>query len=240
MHTLIVSDLHLSKEHPQIVELFCDFLRTQAPQAESLYILGDLFEYWIGDDYVEPPLQVVIDELRQLTQSGCPVHVMHGNRDFLLGEQFERMTGCQIIQDPTLVTLYNKPTLLMHGDSMCIDDVDYIKMRANFRNPDTQRFLLSKSVEERLQIAHTLRQNSQDATRSKTDEITDVNQQCVKETMEQWKVQQLIHGHTHRPGFHELRINNQSACRIVLGDWYHQGSVLRCSEHGCELEQLKP
>ena len=238
MTTLFISDLHLSADQESIVQLFCRFLEKEAPLAERLYILGDLFEYWIGDDYIEPGLECVIESLKRLTGRGIAVDVMHGNRDFLLGSEFERLSGCRLIRDPSVIDLYGTPTLLMHGDSMCIDDVEYMQMRKDFRDPATQKFLLSKPVEERLQIARNLREKSREASSYKSEEIMDVNQQYVAEIMQKWQVSRLIHGHTHRPAFHDFTIENTPAQRIVLGDWYEQGSVLRCDATECLSETL--
>ncbi|MDH5328008.1 MAG: UDP-2,3-diacylglucosamine diphosphatase [Gammaproteobacteria bacterium] len=234
MTTLFISDLHLTAKQAGTIDLFCRFLQDQAAHTEHLYILGDLFEYWIGDDYIEPGLEKVLQALNQFSAL-CPVDVMHGNRDFLLGSQFEKLSGCRLIDDPSVIQLWGETTLLMHGDSMCIDDVEYMKLRQQFRDPNTQRMLLSKTVEERLQIAGSLRQQSSEANRYKTEDIMDVNQHCVKQTMQQYQATRLIHGHTHRPGVHSFHIESKTVQRIVLGDWYHQGSVLRCNELGCEL-----
>jgi UDP-2,3-diacylglucosamine hydrolase len=238
MSTLFISDLHLSPERPDIIRLFGGFLEHTASQAKALYILGDLFEVWIGDDFVPPGLDAVISELAKLTENGTPTYVMRGNRDFLLGNQFEAQTGCRLLDDHEVIELYGQPTLLMHGDLLCTDDVDYLKFRAMVRNPQWQEQFLAKSVQERIGMAKAARQESQTKTQQLANEIMDVNADTVANTMQQWNVQRLIHGHTHRPATHQLSVAGRPATRIVLGDWYEQGSVLRCTTDRCELENL--
>jgi len=232
MSTLFISDLHLSTERPAITALFLDFLHTRARQAEALYILGDLFEYWIGDDVATlPEYRPLIDGLRELTAAGVPVYVMHGNRDFLLGDGFAQQTGCRLIPDPTLVSLYGENVLLMHGDTLCTDDVAYLKFREMVRNPDWVKMFLGKSVAERVAIVRDYREISKTATATKKPEIMDVNPLAVEAAMRQHGVRHLIHGHTHRPAQHDLQLDGQRARRTVLGDWYDQGSVLVCDAH---------
>lgn len=239
MHTLFISDLHLSTERPAIGELFLGFLRTRAPQAEALYILGDLFEFWIGDDAgALPEYQPVVAGLRALTRSGVPVYIMHGNRDFLLGDGFAQQTGCQLLPDPTLISLYGENTLLMHGDTLCTDDVAYLKFRAMVRNPDSIKMFLGKTIPERNVILQDYREISKAATAVKKPEIMDVNQGAVETTLRQHGVRHLIHGHTHRPAQHRFQLDGAPARRTVLGDWYDQGSVLVCDAQGCVLESL--
>ena len=239
MHTLFISDLHLSAERPAIGALFLDFLRTRAPRAEALYILGDLFEYWIGDDAAAlPEYQMLIAGLRALTQGGVPVYVMHGNRDFLLGSGFEQQTGCQLLPDPTVISLYGSNTLLMHGDTLCTDDVAYLKFRVMVRNPDWVKMFLGKPIAERDAIVRDYREISKAATAVKKPEIMDVNQGAVESTLRQHGVQHLIHGHTHRPAQHRFMLDGAAVQRTVLGDWYDQGSVLVCARNGCVLERL--
>lgn len=239
MTTLFISDLHLSEQRPKIIALFLDFLSSRASQATALYILGDLFEYWIGDEVGSlPQTQPVIQALKKLTDSGVPVYVMHGNRDFLLGKDFEMATGCQLITDPYIINLYGTDILLMHGDTLCTDDKDYIKFRSVIRDPDWQADFLSKTVDERVAIANEYRQMSKSAMDEKSAEIMDANQQAIIEAMEKHKVQLLIHGHTHRPGKHEFKLATKPATRIVLGDWYEQGSILVCDEKSFSLENI--
>lgn len=234
--TLFISDLHLSDERPEITALFSLFLQNDAARARALYILGDLFEVWLGDDAVLPAYQPVLDGLRALTASGVPVHVMHGNRDFLIGERFVELSGCRLLEDPTVIELDGKRTLLMHGDTLCTDDAEYQRFRTQVRNPDTQRQFLALPINERIAVAKHYRQESRERSRSKTEEIMDVNQGAVMDIMRRHGVYQLIHGHTHRPAVHSFTLDNHSAQRIVLGDWYEQASILRCSLGKCRLE----
>ena len=239
MSTLFISDLHLSAERPAISALFLEFLRARAQSAEALYILGDLFEYWIGDDIAtHPDYLPLIAGLRALTAGGVPVRVMHGNRDFLLGAGCERATGCRIIPDPTVIDLYGEPVLLMHGDTLCTDDVAYLKFRVMVRNPDWVKMFLGKTITERVAIVRDYREVSKAATATKKPEIMDVNAGAVEAALRQHGVRHLIHGHTHRPAQHQLTLDGATARRTVLGDWYDQGSVLTCDAGGCVLESL--
>jgi UDP-2,3-diacylglucosamine hydrolase len=240
MSTLFISDLHLSAERPAITALFLEFLRGRARSAEALYILGDLFEYWIGDDVAgQPEYRPLIAGLRELTAAGVPVYVMHGNRDFLLGAGFEQATGCTLIPDPSEISLYGEKTLLMHGDSLCTDDVAYLKFRAMVRNPEWVKMFLGKTIAERITIVRDYREISKAATATKKPEIMDVNPGAVESALRQHGVRHLIHGHTHRPAQHQLSIEGQRLRRTVLGDWYDQGSMLRCDADGCTLENLR-
>ena len=239
MHTLFISDLHLSNERPAINTLFLDFLRSRATHAQALYILGDLFEYWIGDDVASlPDYQPLISGLRSLTQSGVPVYVMHGNRDFLIGQGFEKITGCQLLADPIVISLYGENTLLMHGDTLCTDDVAYLKFRSMVRNPDWVKMFIAKTIPERVAIVRDYREISKTATAAKKPEIMDVNQGAVQAVLREHGVRHLIHGHTHRPAQHRFDLDGTPVRRTVLGDWYDQGSVLVCDANGCTLENL--
>ena len=235
MTTLFISDLHLTEERPEIITLFQAFLREEAAQADALYILGDLFEAWLGDDAVLPSMQPVLDELSMLTKSGVPVFVMVGNRDFLLGEQFEKMTGCKLLPDPSVINLYGTDTLLMHGDTLCTDDLDYLEFRKQVRNPAWQSAVLAKTIDERIAMAREARAESKARTQEKSEDIMDVNAEAVNEAFREHDVTRLIHGHTHRPAIHQLTVDGVSVTRIVLGDWYDQSSVLRVNENGVEL-----
>ncbi len=238
MTTLFISDLHLSQDRPAITNLFIDFLSQQARDTEALYILGDLFEVWLGDDMVLPVYKEAIASIKSLSDSGVPVYIMYGNRDFLMRDAFEKMSGAKIIDEPSTVNLYGNKMLLMHGDTLCTDDIEYQKFRSMVRNPQWQNDLLAKSPEERTALAQHLREVSKAETSKKKNDIMDVNQQAVASTMQENKVLHLIHGHTHRPAFHKLRINGKDAERIVLGDWYSSGNYLACNEHGCEYIEL--
>ncbi len=227
MHTLFIADLHLSGERPHIIRLFRAFLKKEARQADALYILGDLFETWLGDDAVPPDMVDVLHDINGLTKSGVPVYVMVGNRDFLLDAGFETMTGCTLLPDPSIVNLYGTDTLLMHGDTLCTDDVDYQAIRKQIRSPQWQQAILAKSIEERMQIAREARAESRARTREKSDDIMDVNAQAVENAFRTHGVRRLIHGHTHRPAVHESTVDNKTVTRIVLGDWYDKANVLQ-------------
>ena len=240
MTTLFISDLHLCAQRPALTALFLDFLRGRATHADALYILGDLFEYWIGDDAAaDAEFSAVIAGLRALTQTGVPVYVMHGNRDFLLGEEFTKITGCRLLPDPTLMDLYGTPVLLMHGDTLCTDDVDYQNFRRIVRDPQWIKKFLAQSRDQRNAVVRDLRATSKAAMAEKQPEIMDVNPAAVETVMRSHRVRHLIHGHTHRPAQHELLLDGQPARRTVLGDWYEQGSVLECEARGCVLENLR-
>ena len=236
--TLFISDLHLSAERPGITTLLLDFLRERAARARALYVLGDLFEVWLGDDAIHPAYQPVLAGFRALAAADVPVYVMHGNRDFLLGAGFEKLSGCQLIDEPALIELNGEPSLLLHGDVLCTDDVEYQQFRAHVRNPETQRQFLAMTIEQRIATARQFRDASREHTSQKAEAIMDVNQAAVDALMREHGVRQLIHGHTHRPAVHDFELDGGAARRIVLGDWYEQGSVLLCDDGGCRLENL--
>ena len=238
MATLFISDLHLSAERPDITSLFIEFLNNEARQAEALYILGDLFEAWLGDDMVLPEYAEAIAAMKALSDSGVPVFIMHGNRDFLLGEKFTEMSGTTLLDDLTTIDLYGTPTLLLHGDTLCTDDVEYQKFRAMVRNPAWQQQMLALSPQERLKLAREYREMSQAETGNKAEDIMDVNQQTLEQVMQTEGIYHMIHGHTHRPAIHNFEVNSLPARRIVLGDWYQQGSMLVCDSKNCELHTI--
>ena len=238
--TIFISDLHLDPERPEITALFLGFLAQCSADTDAIYILGDLFEAWIGDDDASPMNQAVIDALSGCVKSGTPVYIMHGNRDFLLGDTFARQSGCTLLDDPARIDLYGTPTLLMHGDMLCTDDTEYMAFRTMVRDPAWQADLLSKPLDERRQLAMEMRKSSREQTGGKPESIMDVNQASVDKTMTENHVQRLIHGHTHRPATHDLSIAGKPAQRIVLGDWYEQGSILECTADGCRPRSLKP
>lgn len=233
MATLFIADLHLSAERPETLRLFLDFLAGEARQAEALYILGDLFEAWLGDDLVLPEYAPVLDALRTLSESGVDIYVMHGNRDFLLGKAFEQMSGCQLIDDPLCIDLYGTPTLLMHGDLLCSDDLPYQAMRQQLRDPAWIDAFLAKPVEERIAFARELRERSRRETGEKRESIMDVNPQTVVDTLQKHRVTRLIHGHTHRPATHSHPLAQGNATRYVLAEWKEHGTALRCTADGC-------
>ena len=238
MGTLFISDLHLSGERPDIVNLFLEFMQTRARESDALYILGDLFEVWLGDDFIPPEAQTVVSALSDYSKSGRKLFVMHGNRDFLMGKQFATLAGCELLPDPFIIDLYGIKTLIGHGDLLCTDDIDYMRFRHQVRNKEWQADFLSKPVEERIAIAKQARQESKKQTSSIDEEIMDANQNTVEQVMLEHDVCRMIHGHTHRPNTHKFMAGNQQRTRIVLGDWYKQGSILECNAQGCELQSL--
>ncbi len=238
MSTLFVSDIHLCAERPATTRLFLEFLEHRAASAEALYILGDLFEAWLGDDFILPEFRSVTAALKKLTGAGVPVYVMHGNRDFLIGEGFAELTGCRLIPDPKVIDLYGRAALLMHGDTLCTDDLAYQEMRAKLRSLTWIRAFLEKPAEERMAFARELRARSRSETQAKDEYVMDVNGEAVSRILEKFDISLLIHGHTHRPGTHEITVNGRTGQRIVLGDWYETGSVLACDADGCRLEAV--
>lgn len=223
---LIISDLHLSPERPEIIELFIKFINDRAMQAMALYILGDFFEYWIGDDDPANELDSVFKTLQQLHENKVPVFFMHGNRDFLAGERFAKRSRCQLIKDPHKVSFFGVPVLLMHGDSLCTDDVKYQAFKQLVRGTEWQSEFLAKPIQERRAIVEGLRDTSKTETQEKAEDIMDVNDDAVRQTLLDNQVRYLIHGHTHRPNIHTVYFKDYSSTRIVLGDWYDHGSVL--------------
>ena len=224
--SLFISDLHLAPERPEIIQLFERFLDEKARHATALYILGDLVEYWLGDDDEARGLAAVFNQLKQLSEHGVKIFFMHGNRDFLMGDQWAQRTGCTLLNDPCIVQFDEQPVLLMHGDTLCTDDVDYQKLRAYLRNPAWQQDFLSKPLSERITMAKALREKSATETRNKSAEIMDVNNKTVEQMFATHNTRLLIHGHTHRTNIHQHTINNKPVTRIVLGDWYSHGSYL--------------
>ncbi|MEJ2629969.1 MAG: UDP-2,3-diacylglucosamine diphosphatase [Acidihalobacter sp.] len=237
--TLFISDLHLDLERPEVIDLLVRFLDERAVDADALYILGDLFEYWIGDDDIRDGLLPAIEALRRVSDAGVPLSFMAGNRDFLIGSGFAERAGCRLLEDPTRVELYGVPTLLMHGDSLCTDDVAYQALRKQLRDPAWQAGFLALPVEQRRAQAEALRRKSREATRGKAMAIMDVNAGEVDAAFRKHGVRRIIHGHTHRPAVHALEVDGGAARRIVLGDWYTQGSVLSVTAEGYTLEELR-
>jgi UDP-2,3-diacylglucosamine hydrolase len=214
------------------------FLAAEARDAEALYILGDLFESWVGDDAPDTAQSAAIEGIHTLTSVGVPCFVMHGNRDFLLAEQFCRMSGAQLLPDPVLVTLYGEPILVMHGDALCTDDHAYQRLRATVREADWQRQFLALSIAGRRALAGAARAGSQAHTAALEYAITDVNAASVEMALRGAGTTTLLHGHTHRPAIHALQVDGRACTRIVLGDWYDQGSLLRWDRNGPELVSL--
>ena len=240
MSTLFISDLHLHPSRPAISALLFRFLEQRARKADALYILGDLFEAWVGDDDDAPLASEVARALRELSECGIPVYFVHGNRDFLLGADYAARAGLTLLPETSVIDLYGTPTLIMHGDTLCTDDTAYQAFRAKVRDPAWQRQVLALPLAQRRAMASQLRETSREATRLKPEDITDVNAQAVNTALRQHGVNRLIHGHTHRPGCHRIDLADATAERYVLGDWYEQGSLLECSPQGCRLQPLPP
>jgi len=238
MATLFISDLHLEARLPEIGEQFLSFLKGPARAADALYILGDLFEVWIGDDDPSPYYADMKAAIRELADSGVPVFFMHGNRDFMIGEHFAEDTGVTLLADPCPVDLYGEKVLLSHGDALCTDDAEYQQVRTMVRNPDWQAMMMAKSVDERVAFARQSREQSEAHGQAMTKEIVDVNQDAVAATIREHGVEVLLHGHTHRPAVHPFHVDDRPVHRIVLGDWYEQGSLVEWDEDGPRLETL--
>jgi UDP-2,3-diacylglucosamine hydrolase len=238
MATLFISDLHLEAERPDIARQFLQFMNTDARECEELYILGDLFEAWVGDDDPNTHYFTIKRALRTLVDRGVPVYFMHGNRDFMVGREFSNETGVKILKDPHRVDMYGQKVLLSHGDVLCTDDVQYQKVRKMTRDPEWQANMRAKPLKERLRIAAEARRHSLEQTINMSLAIMDVNQQAVEAMIREHNVDVLLHGHTHRPGVHTVDLGNRKAKRIVLGDWYRQGSVVRWDSRGPHLESM--
>ena len=236
MRSLFVSDLHLIQDRPEANERFFGFLEQQARGAGALYILGDFFEYWIGDDDLAEPFNAVIaGALRQLTHGGTALYLMHGNRDFLLGEKFCAATGGRLLDDPSLIEMGAEKILLMHGDTLCTDDHDYQNWRRTARSAAWQAEFLVKSIPERRAAVMGLREKSIEVVRAKPADIMDVNAGAVEEAFRRHGVKRLIHGHTHRPGRHALKVDGRACERWVLPDWYGAGGYLSLDGRGARL-----
>lgn len=238
MSTLFVSDLHLDAARPAATDAFLRLLAGEARTADALYILGDLFEAWIGDDDEAEPANAVCAALRALSDSGVPVFLMRGNRDFLYGPRMAARCGATLLPDPCVLDLHGRPTLLMHGDLLCTDDVAYQAFRKQVRDPAWQAAFLAQPLEARRAFAAQARAASREHQQAVAENITDVAPEAVVGTMALHGVDRLIHGHTHRPGVHALEVAGRPAVRIVLGDWYEQGSLLRVDAAGERLEAL--
>jgi UDP-2,3-diacylglucosamine hydrolase len=235
---LFISDLHIEAGRPAITEQFLAFLQGEARGADALYILGDLFESWVGDDAADAGQIEAIAGLRSLTGGGVPCFVMHGNRDFLLGRQFCAMSGASLLPDPVIITLYGEPVLVTHGDALCTDDRAYQRLRATVRDADWQRQFLALPAAARRALAGAARVGSQAHTAALEYAIADVNANSVAIALRNAGTATLLHGHTHRPAIHPLEVDGRPCTRIVLGDWYDQGSVLRWGRSGPELLSL--
>ncbi|MBD8242539.1 UDP-2,3-diacylglucosamine diphosphatase [Pantoea agglomerans] len=230
--TLFIADLHLCQEEPAITAGFLHFLQREAPHCDALYILGDLFEAWIGDDDPNPLHQQVARALRALP---VPVYFIHGNRDFLIGRRFAHACGMTLLPEEQVLTLYGRRLLIMHGDTLCTDDAGYLRFRAKVHNPWIQRLFLALPLWIRKRIAARMRADSKQANQHKSQTIMDVNQEAVVATMLRQQVPLLIHGHTHRPAIHTLSLQGEPAQRAVLGAWHSRGSMIQLDASGIQL-----
>ena len=238
MTTLFISDLHLEAARPEIAEQFFKFLQAEALSADALYILGDLFESWVGDDDPNAHYAEVKIQLRSLTDHGVPVSFMHGNRDFMIGDAFAEETGLTILDDPYVADIHGTRVVLTHGDAMCTDDEKYQAIRQMTRNPEWQAMMLEKPLAERQAFAAQARAASMAHGQTIREEISDVNADAVVAAFRDAGVGTMLHGHTHRPAVHSLTVDGNECTRIVLGDWYDQGSVVRWKDDGPVLTAL--
>ncbi len=236
MSTLFVSDLHLDDARPRIVELFEHFCAGPARDADALYVLGDLFEAYIGDDDDATLNHRVASALRGVANAGVPVHFIVGNRDFLLGDDYARRCGMDILADGTVIDLYGTPTLILHGDVLCTDDEAYLDLRKQVREPAWQTAFLARPLRERRAFAAQARDASRAHTSTADMAIMDVNQAAVEHALREAGAERMIHGHTHRPAIHDFMLDGKRAQRIVLGDWYEQGSILHVDQSSATLQ----
>lgn len=235
MATLFIADLHLQTEEPAITAGFLRFLRGEAKNADALYILGDLFEAWIGDDDPNPLHREIAAAIRALVDAGTPCFFIHGNRDFLIGQRFAHESGMTLLPEEQVLDLYGRKVLIMHGDTLCTDDTGYLAFRAKVHTPWIQTLFLALPLFIRNRIAAKMRAGSKAANSSKSMIIMDVNPQAVVRVMEKHQVHWLIHGHTHRPDVHNLNVHGESAHRVVLGAWHTEGSMVKVTPDGVEL-----
>ncbi|WP_372012352.1 UDP-2,3-diacylglucosamine diphosphatase [Pseudoxanthomonas sp. 10H] len=245
MTTLFVSDLHLDPSRPRVTDLFLRFLHDEGRRADALYLLGDLFEAWVGDDDPSESGAQVATGVRGVAEAGVPVHFIHGNRDFLVGHQYALRAGMRLLPDPAVVSLYGEPVLLMHGDLLCTEDTAYQAFRTQTRDPAWRQAFLARPLAARVAFAEQARQASMARQREMIagdrgafETVTDVTASTVDATLARFGVSTLIHGHTHRPAIHALQAGGRDCRRIVLGDWYEQGSVLRVQPGSYRLEGL--
>ena len=233
--TFFIADLHLNETRPDLTALFVDFMQNLAPQAERLYILGDLFDFWIGDDEDSPLIQLVIEQIKQISQKGIRCYFICGNRDFLIGQKFAQSCGLELLDDYEVVDLYGEPTLICHGDTLCIDDVKYQSYRKKVHQKWRQWLFLHLPLKLRLKIANKIRAKSRADKQYKAEDIMDVNTEFCYQIMQKFNVKRLIHGHTHRENVHQIDLEQVKAERIVLGDWGKTSSILQVSSQGYEF-----
>jgi UDP-2,3-diacylglucosamine hydrolase len=238
MKPRFISDIHLSEKHPELTQAFFTFLEESKEACTHLFILGDLFETWIGDDDDLPLYGEIKEALLSFTTNGPKTFFMHGNRDFLIGETFANETGITILPDPYVLDINNQKVVLSHGDSLCTDDTDYMNFRNEVHTEKWQSGFLQKDINERKQIAASLRDDSEEATSKKSDTVTDVNAQAVENFINKHQPDLFIHGHTHRPGVHNIELNNLSSKRIVLGDWGAKGWYLALDSKDADLKEF--
>jgi len=237
--TLFISDLHLTIERPEVTQKFLKLLTERATQAKALYILGDLFDTWIGDDDFSPPIKTVKKHLKALTAQGTPVFYIHGNRDFLIGQRFSQESGVTLLDEYSVIDLYGTQTLLTHGDLLCTDDLPYQEFRLKSHSKAWQENVLSKPLILRILYARWYRLRSFFHKRKKSQDIMDVNQDTIVDVMKQYQTTRLIHGHTHRPAVHKLKINDLSGQRFVLAEWKKDSaSVLAWTATGYTQEAV--
>ncbi len=239
MSTLFISDLHLDEARPNITALFLEFLRGEAQGADALYVLGDLFEAWLGDDDDSPLAGDVAKGLAALKGSGVPIAFQHGNRDFLVGEAFAARAGLRLMDEFEVVDLYGTPTLLLHGDQLCTQDHEYQAVRRQVRSATWRQAFLSKALDERRAFAAQAREASKAYQAGAAEIILDVHPPAVEAEFAEYGVTRMIHGHTHRPAIHDIEIDGNACQRIVLGDWYEQGSVLRVDADRLDLRSFQ-
>ncbi len=233
-HTLFISDLHLCEEQTHTTQLFLKFMQHTAPQAEALYILGDLFEYWAGDDDLDTPFhRTITASLHALGTHGTRIFIMHGNRDFLMDERLAQACCATLLPDPTLLDLYGQPTLLSHGDILCTDDAQYQAFRQQVRNPEWRAAFLAQPLTQRKAQIEQLRQLSESQKQVKSMDIMDVNADAVARLLREQHYPRLIHGHTHRLALHQHSVDKHTCQRWVLGDWHQTGNTLLCDAQGC-------
>ena len=231
MTIAFISDLHLSADRPSSISLFCDFMEKSGAQLSEIYILGDLFDYWIGDDGVEALGYTAVEQaLKRTTDTGTKIFFIAGNRDFLVGEAFSERTGVKILKDKTVLELYGQRVMIAHGDQFCIDDIAYMKAREHFLDPEWQQAVLQTPIEERIKEAIRLRADSEQIKSGKSEEIMDVNQQEIIRVFRQHDLDLMIHGHTHRPYVHQLDVDEKTCRRYVLGEWVQDRSVIYANQ----------
>ncbi len=234
-----ISDLHLCEERPDLTALFTRYMNEIAPQSLELFVLGDLFESWIGDDDDSEFVESIITQFRAYSDSGKKLYFQHGNRDFLLASEFANKTGGEIIDEIHPLVIGGQNAILMHGDSLCWDDVEYLEFRKMVRSDAWQQQLISQPLTVRRAIAADLRQKSKDAQENKAESITDVHPEAVEKALQESNATILIHGHTHRPDFHDLEVNGKHCQRIVLSDWGEQGNYLTVKNSDIESHYFK-